>query len=115
MLVREYAKQNGLGSISTRDALPYGTKGDYDSFASRRMREMTGILPAKMTYQEWLGKQSVEFQDDVLGKTRGRLFRKGDLSLDRFVDRAGNEIPLAELADRDAKAFKAAGLDPERY
>ena len=43
--------------------------------------------------QGWLGRQSAAFQDDVLGRTRGLLFRKGGLRLDRFVNRAGDELP----------------------
>jgi len=34
-------------------------------------------VPADMTYYEWLKTQPKEFQDDVLGKTRGKLFREG--------------------------------------
>ena len=41
--------------------------------------------------------------------------RKGGLRLDKFVDKAGNEIPLSQLARTDRAAFKAAGLDPENF
>jgi len=114
-LVREFAKQEGLGNITSRAKLPRGYKGEFDSFAGRRMREMTQIIPAKITYQDWLSRQTAAFQDDVLGPTRGRLFRQGGLTLDKFVNRAGDEIPLAQLAQRDADAFIAAGLDPEAF
>ena len=114
-LVREFAKQEGLGDITTRDALPRGMKGQFDSFSSRRIREMTQVVPAKIKYQDWLKSQSAEFQDDTLGVTRGALFRRGGLKLDRFVDRAGDQIPLADLAVSDASAFRAAGLDPGRF
>ena len=76
---------------------------------------MIGRIPAKVTYGEWLARQSVEFQDDVLGVTRGRLFRKGGLKLTKFVSRTGDEIPLSELARREADAFRAAGLDPTDF
>jgi SPP1 gp7 family putative phage head morphogenesis protein len=115
MLLREFAEKNQLGRITSRADLPYGWKGKFDSFAGRRVREMVGRVPAKMTYQEWLGRQSVAFQDDVLGPTRGRLFRKGNLELSTFVDRKGRQIPLADLADTEAAAFRAAGLDPADY
>lgn len=111
MLVREYSQQNGL-SATRRAQLPRGHKGAFDQFARRRTRELIGRGPAKTTYQQWLGRQSREFQDDVLGSTRAKLFRDGNLTLDRFVNRAGDEIPLADLARTDAAAFRAAGLDP---
>ena len=63
-----------------------------------------------MTYQDWLKKQTVERQDDILGKTKGQLFRKGGLTLDRFIDRNGRELNLAELRAKNAAAFAKAGL-----
>lgn len=113
-LLDEYNRANGT-SARTRDALPRGHKGPFDQFARQRMRELTGRVPAKVTYQEWLGRQSREFQDDVLGPTRARLFRRGDLTLDKFVNRQGDELSLSELATREKAAFRAAGLDPEDF
>lgn len=114
-LLREYARANGLGNITTRSSLPRGHKGNFDVFARRRLRELTGTVPARTTYQQWLNRQSASFQDDVLGPTRGRLFRRGGLTLDRFVNRNGDELTLSELARRDREAFIAAGLDPGDY
>lgn len=114
-LLREFARGRGIPAPSTRAGLPRGTRGAFDDFARERIRQLTGTIDAKVTYQQWLTRQSTEFQDDVLGRTRARLFRRGGLTLDRFVNRAGDEIPLAELARRDAVAFRAAGLDPEDF
>jgi SPP1 gp7 family putative phage head morphogenesis protein len=115
-LLREFAEQEGISPIPRRRAeLPYGTKGAYDSFARARTRELIGRVPAKVTYEEWLGRQPAAFQDDVLGKTKGALFRRGDLPLDRFVDASGAEKTLAELARSDADAFRLAGLDPDDF
>lgn len=113
-LVREFAKQNDLGRITglRRRNLPRGTKGAFDDFARGRTRELIGRAPAKVDYQTWLGRQSKTFQDDVLGKAKGRLFRRGKLPLDRFVDENDLEKTLTELARSDADAFIAAGLDP---
>jgi len=110
-----FAKEFSNGEFSSRDALPRGMKDAYDSYARKRIREMTEIIPAKVTYQQWLGRQSVAFQDDVLGPTRGKLFRGGKVKLDKFVDRTGKTIPLAKLAKTDAAAFRAAGLDTGDY
>jgi SPP1 gp7 family putative phage head morphogenesis protein len=71
---------------------------------------MNGQVPAKTTYNDWLKKQPVGFQDDVLGKAKGQLFRKGGLPLDRFTDRAGREYTLPELKAREASAFAKAKL-----
>lgn len=74
-----------------------------------------GRVPATTSYQEFLGRQSAAFQDEVLGKTKGKLFRDGNLKLDQFVDRAGNELTLAQLAEREPSAFRRAGLDPDIF
>jgi hypothetical protein len=74
-----------------------------------------GQVPATTTYQDFLKRQSASFQDEVLGRTKGKLFREGGLNVDQFVDRAGNELTLAQLADRKPEAFRAAGLDPGKF
>ena len=114
ILINEYSAQKGIKATS-RNSLPFGHKGSYDEFSRRRVREMTGQVPAKVSYQEWIGRQSNTFQDDVLGVTKGRLFRKGELTLDKFVNRNGDELTLKELAGKHSTAFTAAGLDPEDF
>jgi SPP1 gp7 family putative phage head morphogenesis protein len=68
---------------------------------------MDGQVPAKTSYQEWLKKQSVERQNEVLGVTKAKLFRDGNLSIDKFVSPAGHVYTLDELKIRNAKAFEA--------
>jgi len=72
---------------------------------------MDGQVPAETTYGEWLARQPKEFQDDVLGVTKARLFRDGGLSMDRFIDRSGHEYTLDELRRREAEAFEKAGIN----
>lgn len=114
-LLEEYGRQNNLGRVGSRNSLPLGHKGRYDTFRQRRLREITGRVPARVNYGEWLRTQSREFQDDLLGPTKARLFRRGGLTMDRFVDRNGREFSLDELARSDADAFRAAGLDPSDF
>jgi SPP1 gp7 family putative phage head morphogenesis protein len=114
-LLRQYTRENGLASVTSRADLPRGHKGAFDDFSRTRIRGMTGQVDAKITYQDWLGRQSAEFQDDVLGPTRGKLFRDGDLPLRKFVNRSGDELTLAQLARADADAFTRAGLNPEDF
>lgn len=74
-----------------------------------------GRVPARTTYQEFLFRQTASFQDEVLGPTRGKLFRTGGLKVYEFVDRGGNQLTLAELADARPGAFIKAGLDPAEF
>jgi hypothetical protein len=71
---------------------------------------MNGQVPAGLNYNDWLKTQPKDFQDDVLGVKKGQLFRKGGLTMDKFVDRNGAEFTLDELRRREASAFEAAGL-----
>jgi len=96
MLLKEFAEKNQLGLIASRDNLPKGYKGRFDSFAGRRVKEMTGRVPAKVTYREWLKRQSKEFQNEVLGRGRAELFRSGKLTVDKFIDN-GRVVPLGQL------------------
>lgn len=74
-----------------------------------------GRVPPSTTYQDFLSRQPAAFQDEVLGKTKGKLFREGGLTVDQFVDRAGNELTLAQLAASKPEAFVRAGLDPDEF
>jgi SPP1 gp7 family putative phage head morphogenesis protein len=115
-LAQEYSDQAGLAdTANSRGTLPHGHKGPFDEFAATRIRELTGTVPESVSYQDWLGRQTAAFQDDVLGPTRGLLFRSGDLTLDKFVNRTGDELTLHELAAREAEAFRKAGLNPEDF
>lgn len=57
------------------------------------------IVSGSTTYEGWLKRQPKDFQDEVLGKERGKLFREGGMSLDRFVDMNGNTISLKRLKE----------------
>ena len=80
--------------------LPRGTRAAFD-----------GQVPEDLTYGDWLGRRSAAFQDDVLGPTRGKLFRGGGLKLDRFVANNGRPLTIDELRLRAPTAFREAGLD----
>lgn len=71
---------------------------------------MDGQIAGGITYGQWLRGKPAEFQDEILGVTKGKLFREGGLTLDRFVDSKGKEYSLEELRRRDSEAFKKAGL-----
>lgn len=83
---------------------------DIDEFAEGTRASMDGQVPASTTYAQWLKKQSAKVQDDILGPTRGKLFREGGLELDKFYNDKGKYLTLDELRARDAAAFKRADL-----
>lgn len=110
MLIGEYSKNNKLGSIVDRESLPFGHKTRYDGYARKRIRALVGPIPKKVTYNDWLRTQSVDFQNETLGKTRARLYRVGGLTLDKFIDVSGRPLTLQELYQQDKLAFTKAGI-----
>lgn len=69
-----------------------------------------GRVPAETTYDQFLRRQSAQFQDEVLGQTKGALYRRGGVTLDQFVDRAGNELTISQLRAKVPNAFEKIGL-----
>ncbi len=83
-----------------------------DDDATRSSRD--GYIDAKETYFSWLKKQPASFQDEMLGKDRGKLFRSGGLSSERFaelqLDRNFKPLSLQQLRELEPLAFERAGL-----
>lgn len=76
--------------------LPPGTRASMD-----------GAVAGDLDYDAWLRKKPQSFQESVLGKEKAKLFRAG-LKLDRFISRAGDELTLDELKQREAEAWQRA-------
>jgi len=70
-------------------------------------------VDGRTNYNSWLGKQPAAFQDDVLGRTKGKLFRQGGLTMDKFVDKNHKPLTLKQLKRKQPQAFERAGLDNE--
>lgn len=70
-----------------------------------------GYIDANLSYGQWLKGQPASVQDDILGPTRGKLFRNGGLELDGFVNDKGRTLTLDELERKNAAAFKRAGIE----
>ena len=58
---------------------------------------LNGQVPDTTTYPEWLRRQPVDVQNEVLGVGRARLWRSGDINAGQFIDRRLRPISLAEL------------------
>lgn len=82
---------------------------DAEIFAGLDRQSEVGPVPQETTYDEWLRRQPRDFQDNVLGKKKAALFR-GGMTLDRFVDRRGNELTLEQLRRTRPEAFEEAGI-----
>lgn len=78
---------------------------DLEEMPESTRASMNGQVPESLRYGDWLRKQGAGFQDEVLGKGRAELFR-GGLPIDRFTDRAGNELTLKQLRAAEPISFR---------
>lgn len=67
-------------------------------------------VSSNTSYGEWLARQPAAFQKEVLGPARYKLFSKGELSIDRFVDDNGRQYTLDQLKELEPHAFELAGI-----
>lgn len=68
-------------------------------------------VKGQSTYNSWLKKQPKEFQEEVLGPVRARLFRDGGLTVNSFVDKNFEPLTLKQLKRKEPAAFNRAGID----
>ena len=73
---------------------------DIDEFDPETRASLDGQVPAKVTFEEWLQRQSAERQDEVLGVGKAQLFRSGKLHLRDMLSAKGRELTLDELRSR---------------
>ena len=70
--------------------LPEGTRASMD-----------GQVPARTTYMDWLKGRSAAEQDEVLGATRGLMFRKGQLGQGDLLTSTYSPISVEDLLRRE--------------
>ncbi len=80
-----------------------------ESKASTRA-SVDGQIAEDITFTKWLRSKPVSVQDDILGATRGKLFRANKIEIDKFTDSKGRVISLDQLRKKNAEMFAKAGL-----
>ena len=76
----------------------------------REVAKLIGRVPASTNYDTFLRNSDVAFQDNVLGRTRARLFRAGEFDVSGFVDNGGQRLTLRQLYDQKPSAFQNLGI-----
>lgn len=99
-----------LGTRPAVEATERQLQGLRGTARRRAVDRLVGRVPAQVTYERWLKGRPVPFQNEVLGPTRGILFRKGEIDLAGFVDASGMRFTLRELYDRNPAAFQRSGI-----
>ncbi len=64
---------------------------------------MNGEVPASLKYQDWLKTQTPAFQNEVLGKGKAELFRRG-VPVERFVDKHLKVKSIGQIINQEGLA-----------
>lgn len=78
---------------------------------TKKQREQAGLevgqVAATTNYGTWFGNQDAAFQQEWLGPSRYELYKKGDYTLERFIDPlTGKQYNLEQLRAKDAQTFQ---------
>ena len=100
--------------IQCRSTVVAELDGRFDFLKEGQTRASKDGQVADLDYYDWLKTQSKGFQNDVLGPIRGKLFRNGGLSAEKFarMNLSRNFMPLTlkEMKKKEPLAFDLAGL-----
>lgn len=85
------------------------SKFDYlKSGATRSSKD--GYVASTTTYYDWLKTQSASVQNEVLGKTKGLIFRNSGVTTEEFksmiTNRFGKELTIEQLAAKDTRIME---------
>lgn len=93
-----------IGCRSTRVAVVKSWQElgfDIDDVPASTRASMTGQVPASQDYGQWLKKQPIEIQNEVLGIERGKIYRENNLPISSYVNDAGQYYTLEQLRKLD--------------
>lgn len=76
---------------------------DEDEVPETTRASMDGQVPAGQSFEDWLGKQSKERQDTVLGAGKADLWRKGKITFRDLLDQNGRPLTTEELRAKSAR------------
>lgn len=73
---------------------------DQDEVPESTRASMDGQVPEGLNYRQWLKRQPASVQKDVLGQTRYRMLREGEIDVDQFYTRDGRRLTLKQLEEK---------------
>lgn len=80
------------------------------------VEEFEFARPTKLKYEDWLRRQPMSFQQEILGPARAAMFKRG-MPMKKFVDASGIRYNLSELrkieGDMIAKGKKTTSVNRE--
>ncbi|MBS6051291.1 MAG: minor capsid protein [Haemophilus haemolyticus] len=72
---------------------------DADDVPESTRASMDGQVKDNLNYEDWLKSKTTEQQDEVLGKGKADLWRKGIITFRDMIDQSGRPLTLKELKE----------------
>ena len=92
-------RRTNIGSLTNKELRAAGYSKGEIAVAKRGMRaSMDGYVARDLTFDSWLKKKGVRFQNQMLGPGRAELWRSGKITLRDLIDQKGRPLTLAELS-----------------
>lgn len=85
---------------------------DLDEVPQTTRSSMDGQVAASTTFEDWLGKQSQERQDAVLGPEKADLWRRGKITFKDLLDQSGRPLTTEQLRQKTAQRAEASPAQP---
>jgi hypothetical protein len=82
-ILKSYEELNGINQEKVKNA--------------GKQSQFTGREPQDMSWKTFMAKQPASFQDKVLGKTRGKLYREGKINLDDLINKDFEPVKIKDL------------------
>lgn len=73
---------------------------DFEDMPARTRASMDGQVAGDLSFADWLESKPPEFADEMLGKGRADLWRRGVITLPQLLDQSGRPLPLEQLRTR---------------
>lgn len=74
-----------------------GAKGKFKEIPESTRASMDGQVSDKLSYESWLKTKPREFQKDVLGSKKYKMWKEGNLSFTDMVNQSGNPLTIEQL------------------
>lgn len=78
---------------------PWNELGLHNDLPESTRASMDGQVKDNLNYENWLKSKTIEQQDEVLGKGKAELWRKGIITFRDMLDQSGRPLTLKELKE----------------
>jgi hypothetical protein len=93
-------------TIAERPLCLYSAPAKELGLDPKEAKRFTGTPEDKLTYADWFKRQRPNIQDQIVGTTRGALYRDGKVQVERFVNNRGRQLTIPELMKREGLEVK---------